>query len=398
MKILRIGSFHGAPYRYVNLFMDNPDNQYTWIYLNGDNSVENLISIVDETNTINNVIFIKIENFLFLKLNQIVSINLHPKIGKIFFFIYKILFKLLIKLVFLPKSVGFRMINSDFIWVGNNDLDYCLGLASLLKYKYPKLQFSLSYQEHRSRFRLDEKLALHLVDKLIIPSSGSLNKLEQVYNNNYEIKTKIANEDWRSDCLRYNYKKTKNITPKILIISNFAEYGEKSDRRGSRVNYLNIIKSLIKQGAEVDLYVNKICQSFGYPDENSNTPYHLLSNENQNFKLIKGSLKLNFKSDYIKFYNYDYGVLHNFSPGEKINNFNEINIPNRMYEYINMGIKPIVIKNTLLEAEKIVKQLKFGVILENYHDLMSIHENENNSINIIKHDLTFENFIKICLN
>lgn len=397
MKILRIGSFHGAPYRYINLIKNNPSDDFKWIHLEGDLSIQALKNLVD-LEDINNISFLTFPKSAYLRTFQRISHNSKIKFSPLFYPLYVIIFKIFVKLSNLPLEINKAYEQSDFIWIGNNDLDYCLTLTSFFKYKFPNKNINLSYQEHRSKFRFDEKLALKLSDRLIIPSTPSMEILEGIYNINLRFKTSIANEDWRSKCYQFIGEKPKNKTPKILIISNFAEYGLPSERRGSRVNYIKVLDVFLNLGAEVSLYVNKICFSYGYPNENKNTPYHKLNDNNPNFELIQGPLSLNSKDDYKLFYHFDYGFLHNYIEGESVNKFNSINIPNRLFEYLNMGIKPIILEGSLKEAEKILKAVEIYFPLKQYSDLLNKHELEPNSFYFESNNLTFENFYNILVN
>ena len=396
MKILRIGSFHGAPYRYLNLFKDNPSDNFTWIHIKDDSSIKSLKLLLNQ-HDINNVSFLVIPGIIYVELFQKIALKLNESISKIIFPLYSTLFKLFSFATILPKEITKIFKQSDLIWIGNNDLDYCLALTCYFKFKFPKSSICLSYQEHRSTFRLDEKLALKLADKLIIPTYRSVKILNEIYDINFEPKVSIANEDWRSKAYQYTGIKVKNTVPKILIISNFAEYGSISARRGSRVNYLRVLELFLKLNIEVHLYVNKICYSFGYPEEDKDTPYHKLENKYNNFKLNHGPLSLNSIKDYEKFYEFDYGFLHNYIKGESVNRFNSINIPNRIFEYLNMGIKPIILKDTLIEAEDLLKSVNVYFAIDDYNKLYEKHIEEPKTFDFKTNKLTFEEFFKVLL-
>lgn len=397
MKILRIGSFHGAPYRYINLFKDNTNDDFIWIHLKGDLSIKSLKKFI-VAEKVNNITFFEMPKSPYIKIFQRISYNSKINLPQLFYPLYVILFKIFVRFFQLPFKIRKAYNESDFVWVGNNDLDHCLTLTSFFKYKFPNKKINLSYQEHRSKFRFDEKLALKISDRLIIPSTPSMEILERIYNIKLKFKTNIGNEDWRSKCYQFLGEKPKNKIPKILIISNFAEYGTPSERRGSRVNYIKVIDIFLSLGAKVSLYVNKICYTYGSPNENKNTPYHILNDQNHNFELIQGPLSLNLLKDYEFFYNYDYGFLHNYIEGEVVNRFNSINIPNRLFEYLNMGVKPIILEGSLKEAEKILKAVEIYFPLKRYSDLLNKHELEPNSFCFESNNLTFENFYSILLN
>ena len=130
----------------------------------------------------------------------------------------------------------------------------------------------------------------------------------------------------------------------------------------------------------------------------SGTPYHDLNDKEENFTLVKGPLQLHSIDDYLQFKDFDYGILHNYEENEVVNNFNKINIPNRIFEYICMGIKPILIKDTLSEAEKLIYDLEFGIVLENYSHLFEMHKEEDELTKVNNTYYTFENYISIILN
>ena len=396
MKILRIGSFHGAPYRYINLFKDNPSHDFSWIHLKGDLSIISLKLLLNQ-HDLNNITFLVMPGNIWVKLFQKISLNLGEGISKKIFRMYNLLFKFFAFATFLPREITKTFKQADLIWVGNNDLDYCLALTCYFKLKFPDSSVCLSYQEHRGTYRLDEKLALELADKLVIPTLRSVKLLSELYSINAQSKVHIANEDWRSKVYQYTGLKVKNVIPKILIISNFAEYGAISSRRGSRVNFLRVVEIFLKLNIEVHLYVNKICFSFGYPEDDKGTPYHNLENQYNNFKLIHGPLSLNSVADYEKFYEFDYGFLHNFVKDEEINKFNTINIPNRMFEYLNMGIKPIILEDTLIEAQELLRSINVYFSVSDYIELFEKHREEPESFNFQPNKLTFEEFFKILL-
>jgi hypothetical protein len=63
-----------------------------------------------------------------------------------------------------------------------------------------------------------------------------------------------------------------------------------------------------------------------------------------------------------------------------------------------MGIKPILIKDTLSEVEKLIYDLEFGIVLESYSQLLDMHKEEYELTKVNNTYYTFENYIRIILN
>jgi len=271
-----------------------------------------------------------------------------------------------------------KIYSPDFIWSGSNDFDGSNFITWYLKEIYgSNILLIRSYKEHRCRFVLDEKKALELSDALILTSSRNVETLEQIYSINLKNKTLIADEDWRSSYV-INYVKSTPVSkissidgcPHVVILTGVATYGVNDYRRGSRYNYLKIIRELIKNNVYVHLHAKNIIESTGKSKVSvNNNPYYELAKKSEFFK-IEEPLNLDYRlEDYFILKRYDAGILHNYVEGEPITSFTKINIPNRLYDYQLSDVLPIVISGNMLDVEDIIKDTKFGIIASDYNEV-----------------------------
>lgn len=409
MIINKIGTYHGAPYRYINFLKDNPEIELRWIHLNNDKMVEKLKEEVTKLGLCN-VSFYSLSqtNTKILKQLQRYSL-IFQKLGiyQNSFGIYVL--KIILKLVKLDKTTKKYFKEQNYLnWSGHNDVDYSLILTAWLKIKLPHLKITYSYKEHRCKFRIDEGLALSLVDKLIIPTSSSIDTLSKIYNANFANKSLIGDEDWRSKSISeyiYNNNDIEKLslrdnTPHVLFLTRFAEYGDNVERRGSRINFINIINIFAKNNIIVHLKAMCICENIGKECETTNTPYHILSQKYPKNIFIEDPIILNKDEDYLEISKYDFGIIHNYEEGEETSKFSKINIPNRVFEYMAANVQPIVLRNTLTEVENIILSEKFGIIVNSYEEASTEMHNKINKNKInkkFKFSKSFEAFINVLM-
>jgi len=93
---------------------------------------------------------------------------------------------------------------------------------------------------------------------------------------------------------------------------------------------------------------------------------------------IEGPLRLAGGSpDYEILKRYDAGILHPPVPDEKeeLKRFQEINVPNRIFEYQMADVLPLSEKNSTPAVENIISETRFGIVFESYDELSGIlHE------------------------
>ena len=409
MIINRIGTYHGAPYRYINYLKENPKIHIRWIHLYNDPMVE---SLKEEINTLDlkNISFHSISklNSKYLRLLQRFSL-ITQRFGILQNRFGLNLFRIILKIIGLDNTTKyFFKDNSSINWSGNNDVDNSLILTAWLKIKFPKIKIIYSYKEHRCNFRIDEGLALMLSDKIIIPAVSSIDSLSEIYKTNFSSKTVFGDEDWRSKSIiefitnndSIQKLSSRDKLPHVIFLTRYAEYNETTDiRRGSRINFLTIMRTFAENNIKVHLKAMCICDTIGSGCEISNTPYHKLAEEYPNYVFIEKPMNLNINEDYLALSKFDFGIIHNYKEGEETNNFSKMNIPNRLFEYTAANVKPIIIRNTLLEVEHIILKENYGIIADTYKDAANqMHEkiNENSTIKAkYQYSQSFESFMEI---
>jgi hypothetical protein len=412
MQIYKIGSYHGAPNRYLNYLKENPNINLKWIHLNNDKMI-NELKLIAKSRNVSNIYFHElpplISKFLIF-LQSIAIIKENRGIGGNGFFIF--LFKMAIKLIPTKKIAQFFLESTESVYFsGTNDVDGSLILVSWLKMKFPKIKITHSYIEHRCKYRIDEYLALTLSDKLIIPSIASINWLSKIYNIDLADKALIGNEDWRSKSdkdfiLNANIEKlsSKDNRPHVVILTRIAEFDNSGNvRRGSRINYVSIIETLAKENICIHLKAMSIRDTSEGKSYIKDSPYHNLAKLYPDNVYIESPLDMNINSGYLELAKFDFGIIHNYVEGELINDFSKINIPNRVFEYFTAQVEPIVIHNTLVEVESIILQEGYGIIADSYQEAArKMHERIKNtsSKNTEKFKVTrtFESFMKIVIS
>lgn len=408
MIVNKIGTYHGAPYRYINLLKTNPEIELRWLHLSDDKMIENL---KDEVNILrlNNISFHSISQNHSKILRQIQRLCLIlQRMGLFQNKFGEIIVKNLLKLIKLDKETKEFFEHYDhYNWSGHNDVDNSLVLTAWLKIKIPHLKITYSYKEHRCKYRIDESLALDLADKLIIPTDSSINILSEIYKNTFSNKSLIGDEDWRSKSISNFINKNntlkklslKDKIPHVIVLTRYAEYGDSIERRGSRINFINIIKIFAKNNIKVHIKAMCICENVGKECKTSKTPYHELSERHPEYVYIENPINLNTDEDYLELAKYDFGIIHNYEEGEETSIFSKINIPNRVFEYMSSNVQPIVLRDTLTEVENIIRTEGFGLIVDTYQEASeemnkSINQSENSDLSF-KFSKTFETFFQI---
>jgi hypothetical protein len=417
MNILRYGSTHGSPTRYIDLLKREDVNKVVWVSHENDNMVKSVFDVCAEMESelikkMKHVTFripytIKFFNRLFI----VISTKI-PRFSRILG-IFEILFFIVLKMTNFSSIKS--LINSeeiDFIWSGNNDSDGINILLWWLRVHLPKISIIHSYQEHRCKFRLDEKMAIKSATKLILPSKRNKESFEKIYNLNLSENVVYGNEDWRSkDLIEYVHEKhvikksELDKEPHVIILTRFATYTSETDlRRGSRINYLNLIETLVKLKIHVHLNCLKIVKTIGDQANEPNNPYFQLEKKYPTYFHIDKPINLKTTDGYLELKSYDAGILHNVVEGEKINLFSNMNVPNRLFEYLLSDVESIMLKGHMDDVEEFLRSLEFGVVENNYKDVADklykkIGSRNQHTVDIErKLKYSFENFCSILIN
>lgn len=313
--------------------------------------------------------------------------------------------------LFVSKIYNFRNFkdNYDFVWIGDNDFD---GSNSMVKKAkgFFKIPVYRSYKETRFRESKAEKDMLVYSDKLIFPHEEYLNFFSELYQLDLSNKTYFADLDWR-------YSKTvewvKNLevkklsyfdnTPHVCILTGVAFWDPSEKRSGNRYYFIDIINDLIKIGAKVHLHTFKIIKNRESKQIDGSNPYLELAKTGK--LIIEKPLNLYAGSkDYSILKRYDVGILHPkiYEELKQTNyplyKFQQINIPNRFYEYEIADVVPLLEKNSAYHMEQLINQKGFGIVYSDLEDLKNklwkLLDGPQDKLSNIK---TFKDFSKVLI-
>jgi hypothetical protein len=376
LNIIRLGSAHGSPGRYIDVAESDEVASVTWLAKRGDKMVEKIFDYgrthSSEFTKKFKVLYFA-ESFRFKMISSLVRrSNRLSILARLSY--YPIL--ILSRFMYLPEiSETLRDNEIDFVWAGNNDSD---GITQILLCYAHQLNVPciFAYQEHRCCYRMDEAISFKYSNMLVFSSQRNIDFFSKTYGEEIAKKSIVANEDWRPSCLInkvYDAKIGKlssaDKVPRILILARFVTYGSKANkRRGSRVNYLEIIEELLTCGAIVHLNCLDIVECLDSKICISNNPYEKIKNKYPDRFFIDKPYDMEDLLTYLDMKKFDAGVLHNYVNGEQVSKFSKMNTPNRFFEYLVAGVKPIVLKNTLLDVEEIINELEFGIVAESYSE------------------------------
>ena len=305
--------------------------------------------------------------------------------------------------------VDLNLLKYDFVWIGDNDFDGSNLLVEKTKSFFKKPVYR-SYKETRFRESKTEKDMLVYSDKLVFPHEEYLNFFSELYQLDLSNKTYSADLDWR-------YSKTvewvKNLevkklsyfdnTPHVVILTAVAIWDPSEKRSGNRYYYLDIINDLIKIGAKVHLHTFKIIKNRESKPVDENNPYLELAKTGK--LIIEQPLNLYAGSkDYSLLKRYDAGILHPkiYEELKQTNyplyKFQQINIPNRFYEYEIADVVPLLEKNSANYMEQLINQKGFGIVYSDLEDLKNklwkLLDGPQEKFSNIK---TFEDFSKVLI-
>lgn len=313
--------------------------------------------------------------------------------------------------LFVSKIYNFRNFkdNYDFVWIGDNDFD---GSNSLIKKakNFFNIPVYRSYKETRFREKKSEKDMLVYSDKLIFPHEEYLNFFSELYQLDLSTKAYFADLDWR-------YSKTvewvKNLevkklsyfdhVPHVCILTGVAFWDPSEKRSGNRYYFIDIINDLIKIGAKVHLHTFKIIKNRESKQIDGSNPYLELAKTGK--LIIEKPLNLYAGSkDYSILKRYDVGILHPkiYEELKQTNyplyKFQQINIPNRFYEYEIADVVPLLEKNSAYHMEQLINQKGFGIVYSDLEDLKNklwkLLDGPQDKLSNIK---TFKDFSKVLI-
>ena len=270
--------------------------------------------------------------------------------------------------------------NYNFVWIGDNGFDGSNSLVKKAK-NFFKIPIYRSYKELCYRKSRLEKDMLVYSDKLILPHEQYLNVFSELYQLDLSGKAYFADLDWR-------YSKTvewvKNLevkklsyfdnTPHVCILTGRAIWDPSDKLTGNRTYFIDIINDLIKIGAMVHLHAFNIVKNNRSKTVDENNPYLDLAKTGK--LIIEPPLNLYAGSkDYSILKRYDAGILHSklYDELKQTNyllyKFQQINIPNRFYEYEIADVVPLVEKDSAYYMEQLINQKGFGIVYSDLEDL-----------------------------
>lgn len=285
---------------------------------------------------------------------------------------YKILnYKLKLKtdiINLIPNSLKYFIKNilvmTDILWIGDNDFDGSFSLYDMLYNIFDfKLEYVATVKETRyTNSNQSEFMLLKNASKLILPHNEYINFFKDKYNIDFTQKAYYADIDFRSKKVQkiidsYNVQKLSELDgkPHVVILAGRAVWDKNETRSFGRYYYVDIIENLIRNGFIVHLHTNNIIKSSDEPIsylQDKNNPYFKILISNPGSFFIEPPLDLSIIENYVYLKKYDFGVLHSGVIEDNLfEKFESINIPNRYYEYLSAGVKPICPKGTLKYLE-----------------------------------------------
>lgn len=312
---------------------------------------------------------------------------------------------LIIKIIYsqLKKYKGQKY---DFIWIGDNDFDGSNAIFIAARNIFKDTPIIRSYKETRFERKWEELKMLIGSDHIIFPSSEYRNFFYDLYDikiDNYSV----ADLDWRysksikwAKSLKVEKLSSRDMSPHVCILTGKALCDPRDKRSGFRYYFVPLIKELVERGINVHLHAIKIVESASF----SENPYRQLV-ESTGRLFIEGPLRLVAGSrDYEILKRYDAGILHPPIPNEfeKLKRFQEINIPNRIYEYQIADVLPITERGSTEAVEKMIENTGFGIVFSSYDELSErLFElvSKRDKILIEKEKIgTFRDFSEVLLN
>jgi len=368
MKILRIGGVNLPTSRFIDV-LARADIERLIIVL----SLHDSQNIEELYNTVH---FFGVEHLLSkLEMMPLVELKICSKImkktGK------KFALKQLVKLGYasIARQIEkcYREKGFDAIWVGDNDFDgsndLFVGVMEKFQSRVPIVR---SYKETRFIRRWEEYVTLREAHHVIIPSPAYLEFFYDLYGITLEH-VSFADVDWRCSktvewvkTLKVEKLSEKDHIPHVCILTGRALSSPSEQRSGFRYYYVPIIKELISRNIAVHLHARSIL-----PDQRGHNLYAEIERHSDLF-YIERPLNLTAGSfDYAILKRYDAGIMHPIIPKEysALERFQQINIPNRYYEYLMADVMPLVLVGSGKEMERLVIEEDYGILFTDYDNL-----------------------------
>jgi hypothetical protein len=256
------------------------------------------------------------------------------------FFLSNTLGKILAKRIFVR--------NYDFILVSYNDYQDTNYIHAILANFLKKIKTIKAVKETRLKRRYLELISLKNSNTIIYNTINSKKFFCKKYPEISDINSLIGlDEDWRPTALHNLVDRIKKNTTKhssltgethFVILSGRVFSDANNQRSGARLYYIPLIKELIKIGI-VHLHTFKII-----PNSEGKNEYDEMREKNPKRFFIEESLNFddNLFNSYSILAKYDLGILHANENTHEVSQFDAINIPNRLYEYLLLGIVPVV--------------------------------------------------------
>jgi hypothetical protein len=318
LKILKIGE------------LDHPASRWNSTRVQNDL----IIMSIDESNSF----------FTKKELNLVKSfyyVSLKFRSSKLISFIYSKVTRILFRFYFFNfKKIRF---DYDLVWISYNDYNSSSFLSTLFIPFLSESKIVRLIKESRYEYSYYEEFSLLNSDILYFNSSYSreffVNKYPRIEAKKFFLG---IDEDFRSsDIIDFpQFEKISKNDSKfhIVILSGRVMSDDQDIRSGGRLYYIEIIKSLLDKGFCVHLIAKDII-----PDKLGVNRYLELSNSHKNFIIEEPLDFINEPfSSYSSLSRFDFGLLHAHKEGSTVSSFDKINIPNRIYDYRNSIVMPVV--------------------------------------------------------
>lgn len=372
ISLAHFGNFDASANRYIDLFEKEDIGK---------------IKIFIEANK-----YDQIED-IFLGINLYDRQEIKDKI-EIYVFDFTIIDKALFRLNFLSNRLTLKLLRpvmflrlqllvkkfltpEDKVWIGENDYDnhnlfHCC-LEKLLTNNF----VVKNYKETRFIKDYFERKSFEISNAVIFPHVYYKDFFERLYGNDIFNNNTLfySDQDQRS---RYHYQivnsldvtkySVKDGKIHVAIIAGVVAC-EACSRSGNRYVIFNSILDLIHNGFVVHLFIKDVIKSRLRPVVLSESIYHDLERNNQNFVMSFEPMILGSRI-YEDIVRCDFGYLHD-DVGNKnlpLFEFQKINIPNRYYEYLVAGLIPISLKRSTFCYQNLLIE-EIGFVLKDLADL-----------------------------
>lgn len=361
-KILKIGMFDWPESRWD----DSKDVFEKVILFQADENFNEQYNWVDRFPlSKNNTLRKSINKYFFILLEQLIG--------------YSSLYKIIIRLMRLLNCNTLKHISSldfDYVYSGYNDYDKSDHLTVLI-YPYIKRKFIVrAVKETRPNFRYPEFFSLKKANLKVFNSIYHQEFFRSKYHLDFHPSLIDLDEDYRPKKFYESFKrgnkfsKTHN-TIHIVILSGRVFSDTSNSRSGARQYYIDLIKECVNLGYRVDLFTGEIKE-----DINGINQYEILEQNSKGLFQIMGTLDLrnNPSESYTILSSYDYGILHNYVKGADVSIFDNVNLPNRIYEYLIAGVVPIVPKGQSIVIEELFEKHKVGYVYSDLEELKKFQD------------------------